>query len=147
MTKNFKLAEFTRSAVAQRFHINNTPSAEAVANIRHLCETVLQPFRDHLNVPVVITSGYRCPALNAKVGGVAHSQHLTGEAADIRLPRIPGTDRVDMRLSRKWMEYIANTLPYDQLILERRSDGAAWLHISCCRDHNRNRRKMFELAA
>lgn len=146
MTKNFTLAEFTRSAAALRFHINNQPSDEAVANIRHLCEAVLQPFRDHLNAPVVITSGYRSPALNRKVGGVAHSQHLTGEAADIRLPRIPGTDRVDLRLSRTWMEYIANTLPFDQLILERRSDGAAWLHISCRRDHSRNRGKMLEMA-
>ena len=33
--------------------------------------------------PVTITSGYRCPAHNAAVGGVAGSQHLLGKAVDI----------------------------------------------------------------
>lgn len=33
--------------------------------------------------PILISSGFRCPAYNAKVGGVLFSQHLAGLAADI----------------------------------------------------------------
>lgn len=145
MTKNFTLTEFTRSATAQRLGIDNTPSATAVTNLRHLCEKLLQPLRDHLGCPVVISSGYRSSALNRAVGGVPRSQHMVGEAADIRLPRIPGTKRVDLRLSREWMAFIANTLPFDQLILEHNAEGAYWLHVSLRRDASRNRRKVFEL--
>ena len=44
---------------------------------------VLQSIRSHFGVPVVIHSAYRTPQYNAKVGGVAHSQHCYGTAADI----------------------------------------------------------------
>lgn len=56
---------------------------EARANIRRLVETVLQPFRDHVTVPVTVVSGYRCPAHNASVKGAANSQHKRGVAVDI----------------------------------------------------------------
>lgn len=38
--------------------------------------------------PVIITSGYRCPAYNQKVGGVKTSYHLLGMAADIHVPGV-----------------------------------------------------------
>lgn len=44
---------------------------------------VLETIRAHFDAPVVIHSGYRTPQYNAKVGGVAHSQHCYGTAADI----------------------------------------------------------------
>lgn len=44
---------------------------------------VLQSIRDHFGASVSITSGYRTPQYNEKVGGVAHSQHCYGTAADI----------------------------------------------------------------
>ena len=44
---------------------------------------VLETIRAHFNAPVVIHSGYRTPQYNAKVDGVAHSQHCYGMAADI----------------------------------------------------------------
>lgn len=46
---------------------------------------VLQAVRDHFGVPVSITSGLRCKAHNARVGGAPRSQHLTGRAADIKV--------------------------------------------------------------
>jgi len=52
------------------------------ANIKKLVDNVLQPLRSALNLPVVITSGYRDPAKNKAVNGVPKSNHLTGEAAD-----------------------------------------------------------------
>lgn len=44
---------------------------------------VLQTIRDHFGTAVTINSGYRTPQYNTKVGGVAHSQHCYGTAADI----------------------------------------------------------------
>jgi uncharacterized protein YcbK (DUF882 family) len=44
---------------------------------------ILQALRDHFGESVTITSGCRCEAHNATVGGAENSQHLTGKAADI----------------------------------------------------------------
>ena len=44
---------------------------------------VLQSIRSHFGAAVTINSGYRTPQYNTKVGGVAHSQHCYGTAADI----------------------------------------------------------------
>ena len=43
----------------------------------------LEKIRAHFGKPVRITSGYRSPAYNAKVGGVKNSYHVKGMAADI----------------------------------------------------------------
>ena len=57
--------------------------AEVEANIVALVENVLDPAREKFGKPIIVNSGYRCPKHNAAVGGVANSQHLRGEAADI----------------------------------------------------------------
>ena len=57
--------------------------AEAQENIEALVENVLDPTRERYGRPITVNSGYRCPRHNAEVGGVAGSQHLRGEAADI----------------------------------------------------------------
>lgn len=152
LSQNFQLSEFVRSNVAAHLHIDNTPSAEVIDNLRHLCQNVLQPLRDHLGVPVVVTSGFRCPRLNSAVGGVATSQHLRGEAADIRIPDVPcrlkdGTvgQRQDLAMARTWMQWIANSCPFDQLILEHNAAGRYWIHVSLRRDASRNRRQILEL--
>lgn len=52
---------------------------------------MLQAIREHFDVPLLITSGYRTAEWNAHVGGVKGSQHTLGNAADInilgKLPR------------------------------------------------------------
>lgn len=55
----------------------------ARANIVALVEQVLDPAREQYGKPVCVNSGYRCASHNAAVGGVANSQHMRGEAADI----------------------------------------------------------------
>ena len=44
---------------------------------------VLQSIRSHFAAPVTISSAYRTPQYNTKVGGVDQSQHCYGTAADI----------------------------------------------------------------
>jgi len=59
-----------------------THTPEQIENLRRLCQSVLQPLRVHLKRPVVITSGYRSPALNRAIGGSPTSHHMQGRAAD-----------------------------------------------------------------
>lgn len=77
LTRNFTKSEFDSRDGA-------TMPSEVLANIRKLAEN-LQVLRDSFGKPTFINSGYRSPAHNAAVGGVANSQHVLGTAADIRV--------------------------------------------------------------
>ena len=86
LTEHFSLEELTASEVAVRKGIDNTPSDEIVANLRILAAG-LERIRAVLGHPIHVSSGYRCPALNAAVGGSHDSMHMRGLAADIICPR------------------------------------------------------------
>jgi hypothetical protein len=84
ISRNFSYREFERSATADAHMICNVIRTFEVRDaIYELVEEVLQPLRDEIGEPIDISSGYRCPELNRIVGGVATSQHVKGEAADI----------------------------------------------------------------
>ncbi|MFN7930295.1 MAG: D-Ala-D-Ala carboxypeptidase family metallohydrolase [Blastocatellia bacterium] len=73
---------------AQR--IDNIPTPEAFANLEALVLNILDPLRDRIGQPIVVSSGYRSPELNKAIGGASKngqpiSQHCFGEAA-IYLP-------------------------------------------------------------
>ena len=86
LSEHFELAEFLVSETAARRGIANEPSPEVIENLRRLCQLVLQPLRIKLGRPVIITSGYRSPALNRAVGGSKTSHHMQGRAADLIVP-------------------------------------------------------------
>lgn len=122
LAEHFTLREMTLSGTAIRRHIANVPGEKEVSNLRALCQHVLEPLRRRFGV-IRITSGYRCPELNQAVGGVANSQHMRGEAADVHCSSLEQAQRM--------FDYAEAHLPFDQLILERRlSNGCCWLHIS-----------------
>lgn len=131
LTKNFTLEEFIESPTARSRGIKNTPTDSVVANLTALCKNVLQPLRDWYGKTIPISSGFRCPKLNAAVGGARNSQHMTGEAADLRIPSIAE--------GKKWFEYIKNNLPFDQLIWEHSKSGSYWVHVSYSK---RNRKQV-----
>lgn len=83
LTKNFSLSELTKSNDAARHGIDNTPTAEVVKNLQGLADHILQPVRDHFGM-VTVSSGFRCKALNEKIGGAKASDHMTGHAADLK---------------------------------------------------------------
>lgn len=83
LSSNFKLREFVQSYTAERLGFVNMPYEIAIKNLKKLCCSILQPIRDYLGSPIIISSGYRCPALNSAVKGAPHSFHLQGRAADI----------------------------------------------------------------
>lgn len=126
ISKNFSLEEFTHSETAQCLKIDNAPSTEQIINLCALVHHVLQPLRDHYGQPVKISSGYRCQALNKAVGGVTNSQHIRGQAADIKILGVTPTHIAD---------YIANHLPYDQVILY-----PTFVHVSYSIQANRRHR-------
>ena len=135
LTKNFSLEEMYRSDTAQRCGIDNKPQTEEVVeNLRALCTEVLQPLRDHLGRPVTITSGYRCKELNKRVGGVRNSQHLKGEAADIRVKN--REELIEM------MKFLMDETQFDQLIWEK-AGATEWVHVSYKRNGN-NRGRVFK---
>lgn len=112
--KHFNLSEFFQSSTAAKNGIKNEPSADEkatiVRNINLLVDNVLDPVRDMVNTPIIITSGYRCPRVNRLVGGVDNSQHMSGCAADFHVQGYNHSMMYEVFL------YIFNTLEFDQLI-------------------------------
>lgn len=118
LTINFPLEEFIVSQVAERRGIDNTPSERIITNLGHLASD-LETIRIMLgNVPILITSGYRCPALNEAIGGIRNSAHMRGLAADFIAPKYGSP--------REICQLIASShLLFDQLIWEGR-----WVHYA-----------------
>ncbi len=119
LSKNFTLAEMIVSQTAARRGLNNKPGQREITHLRHLCATVLQPLRDNLGRPIMVTSGYRSPAVNAAVGGSATSDHCHGLAADIHVP--------GMNIRQLMQRVHTLKLPVDQVI----DEFGSWLHVAC----------------
>ena len=127
MTKNFSYFEMIKSSTADRMGVSNEPTTEHVINLDNLCNFILQPVREEFG-PIRISSGYRSPALNAKIGGSGKSQHCNGEAADFESSRISNP---------KLAAWIAKNLEFDQLILEfydGKNPNSGWVHCSYKKD-------------
>ncbi len=131
LSRHFRLSEFTRSATAMRYGIDNEPDVESVEALQNLCIHVLEPLRKRFGV-IKVTSGYRCPELNNKIGGSPSSQHLRGEAADIHVG--------SLETAKKYYYFILDNLVFDQMLLEMKRGKVHCLHISYTAE--RENRKM-----
>jgi uncharacterized protein YcbK (DUF882 family) len=49
---------------------------------------LLEAIREHFKKPVIVNSGYRCNKHNTEINGADSSQHLLGNAADIKISGI-----------------------------------------------------------
>ena len=123
ISKSFTLEEFTKSDTAKAKGIVNAIGQQEIVNLCALVHQVLQPLRNAMGEPIKIGSGYRCPRLNAAVGGVKNSQHMTGEAADLCIDG-------DLTKGRKWFTWIQSHCNFDQLIWEHNAKGTYWVHVS-----------------
>lgn len=131
LSKNLDLIEVTSSLEAKRRGINNTPSAEHLANLKLLAEKVFQPIRDHFNIPIHISSGYRSQILNHAIGGASKSQHCLGQAIDIDMDGYSITNK-------QVFDYIKDNLEFDQLIYEFGNEkNPDWVHVSYSNKGNR----------
>lgn len=119
---NFTISELCKSDVARKNGINNIPQQiEVIDNLFTLIVDFLQPLRDKLKKPVIITSGYRCDRLNKLVGGVKNSEHLKGFAVDIYVP--------NLTVDNLFTFIVKSGLKWTQLI-EEHCGNSVWIHIS-----------------
>lgn len=131
--KYFTINEFTKSTTAIKRHIDNKPSKEVERSLTALVEKVLDPLREAYGKPIIVTSGYRCPRLNAIVGSTPSSQHVKGEAADIKSVQDTPEE------NKKLFDLIVKLkLPFDQLINEH---GYDWVHVSYGQRHRSQKLK------
>lgn len=129
LTEHFTLEELTISPTAKKLGLSNKPSPEHIANMKYVCEKILEPVRAHFGKAVQINSSYRSPLVNKAVGGSKTSQHSNGEAVDFEIPGISNKTVAD---------WVADNLEFDQVILEfyNAKDGAnsGWVHASIKRN-------------
>lgn len=130
--KYFTIDELCKSATAAQYKIDNTPSQEAIENMKALVANVLDPLRESWGKPIVVSSGYRSRKLNTKLKGSKNSQHCLGQAADIKV----GNKEENKKLFNLIQEL---KLPYDQLIDEY---NYSWVHVSY---GPRNRRQILHI--
>ena len=122
LTAHFDLIEFTRSMTAVREGINNDPGPGALANLGRLA-LELEKVRTLCGAPLQVLSGYRCPALNAAVGGSKNSYHMIGCAADFDPPSGMTHDELQQLIGA------ADDIDFDLVLEEKARDGAHWLHF------------------
>ena len=124
LSKHFKLKEFTKSQIAARNGINNTPHSGDVKNLENLCYEILEPVRAKFDKPVTINSGFRSLEVNRKLGSSDSSQHTKGQAVDFE---IAGVANIQVAY------WLVSNVDFDQCILEfyKPDDGqAGWVHVS-----------------
>lgn len=135
LTPNFTLKELTESPTATKLGIDNTPTAQHLANMKHVCETILEPARAHFGKPVKVNSCYRGPALNKAIGGSTTSQHMNGEAVDFEIPGVSNKVLAD---------WVSENVEFDQVILEffNPAEGvnSGWVHASVKKTGNRKQK-------
>lgn len=126
LTENFTLEELTYSATAQRLGIDNTPSDLVVSKLKTLCKTVLQPIRKKYGKSIVVTCGYRSTRLNKVVGGASTSDHIYGNAADIRSMSDTKAD------NKALFDLIIGMVKKKEIQVKQVIDefGYDWIHIS-----------------
>ena len=133
LSRNFTLQELIKSDTAVRKGIDNNPNADQIEKLKTLCETILQPVRDHFG-RVKVTSGFRSEQLCVAINSSINSQHAKAEAADFE---VVGTDNAELA------DWIYKNLEFAQLILEYYKVGepnSGWIHCSIC---DKDPRKQF----
>ncbi|WP_455107148.1 D-Ala-D-Ala carboxypeptidase family metallohydrolase [Porphyromonas sp.] len=121
MSKYFSLAELTRSTIATHRGYPNDPNDEQIKDLRRLMD-YLDRVREAFGKAIIVTSGFRSPRLNKAIGGAPDSQHMKGQAADIR--------PIDFKELRQLFDTIRRVGGFDQLIYEEPAGRAPWIHVS-----------------
>jgi len=121
LSPHFTLEEMTHSDYAIKHHINNDVNQEQYYALESLCNEILEPIREELGMPIMVSSGFRCLQLNTAINGSKTSQHLNGEAADIHCKDMKKMWNVITTMIKD------GSIECGQLIDEF---GLSWIHIS-----------------
>lgn len=125
ITDHFEFKEFESTSHTDLRLDNVIEDFDVRDNIVELTKTLLEPLREAWGKPIHISSGYRCPKLNKRVGGSATSAHLKGLAADLVPDNQNETEEFIQFAVRFFVDSHAQ---FDQLIKERNGQ-AKWLHV------------------
>ena len=163
LSPHFTLGELTKTSTGMM----NIPSRVSIENLKRVCGWLealrarynlryVSPSSDHpahpgtppnlggekdTEEPIVISSGYRSPEVNRRVGGSATSNHLTGCAVDIR---VYGIEQA-MRYAVILMDYADETRQdYDELLIERNKGGRYWVHFAVRPKDNRRKTRFID---
>lgn len=118
--KHFTIREFLQSSTAGALGLNNIPGDKEVEALEALVDNILDPAREAFDAPITVSSGYRSPALNKAVGGASTSQHMKGEAADLKCSD-----------NAKLFAILLDKGGFDQLIWEYgNAKQPDWVHVS-----------------
>lgn len=118
--KYFHIEEFLTSETAARAGRELILPPELLPNLQRLVDSCLDPLREVVGRPLIVSSGYRPPWLNDMIGGAGSSAHLEARAADVICPGIPNRELAEAAVKA--------SLPFDQVILEFPPQG--WVHIA-----------------
>ena len=147
LSAHFTKEELIYSDTAKKYKINNEPNDKELKTLIHTCEYFLEPLRALLNEEykeykgqkvkccvIKITSGFRCLAVNKKVGSSNNSQHVTGEAVDFDVILVLENGKRVTLPHNETYTFIKHKikkgdLSADQVICET-SGGAYWVHAS-----------------
>lgn len=125
ISKYISYNEATKSQTAIRYGIDNDPTDDHLEAMKYVATEIFDPIREHFGVPIGISSFYRGPKLNKKIGGSKTSQHCFGEAIDI------DADIYGKITNKQIFDYVRENLTWDQMIAEFPSNGQpAWVHVS-----------------
>jgi zinc D-Ala-D-Ala carboxypeptidase len=136
LTEHFSLEELIASETAVRLGIDNTPPVKLMPNL-HALAAGLELVRAALDgYPIHVNSGYRCIALNTKIGGAKNSLHIDGLAADIICPSFGPPLAVCRAI-------VAAGLKPDQVIHE----FGQWCHVSFAAPGGKPRGELLTIAS
>lgn len=122
LSQHFTLGEFTASDTAQRHRINNTPHTQIIDELKRTA-ALMELVRTLLNCPIIVTSGYRCRAVNKLIGSDPKSKHVHGLACDFKAPAYGDPLSVCKAIER-------SGIVFGKLILEYYTpNGDGWSHI------------------
>lgn len=132
MILNFTMSELLHSDVAEKHNISNIPDKQSLDNMLLLIVDCLQPIRNYIGKPMIISSGYRSTRLNGHplINGKPNSQHTIGQAADFTIKGMTPKQIIE--------KVKASGVEYDQLI-----DELCWVHISY--NKGKNRKQCFKI--
>ena len=147
LSEHFTYEEMIHSDTAIAKGISNIPSAYHKKILKHTCQYLLEKIRALLNekykeykgkevkyVSIKVTSGYRSPLLNSKVGGSSTSQHVQGCAADIEAQVVYKNGKKEVLPYNVLYEDIKvwvreKKMSVDQCIQEK-AGFSEWIHAS-----------------
>lgn len=115
---HFTYEEMTRSQTATRHGIVNDPTDAHLVNLVYTCQLLEQVRMICEGNSILVSSGYRCPELNTRIGGSRQSAHMEGRAADFTIPGFGGVEAVAEAVR-------GSGVPYRKLIIE----FGRWIHI------------------